>query len=97
MTIDQHKDKAELILDNTQTLYNCEQAIFKLYMLQGNAEDFHKRLASLAVRVTSKTNLLESSDPLMKDETFDRVAAHIYQYMLDEYYEEFVHWGNHVC
>lgn len=95
MTIEQHVQKAQLILGNTYPLYEREQAIYKVYMLTGRYDDFIRNLGDLAKNVVMETNLSETSDPHMHGGVFDKVQAQIYVYLIDEYHDEFVKW-NHV-
>lgn len=92
MTINDHKQKAQMILDNTRHLYDREQAIFKVYMLTGEHEKFTRQLIDLAQKVVMQTNLSETADPFMHGATFDRVQADVYAYMIDDYHTEFVRW-----
>lgn len=93
MTIDEHTQKAEMILDNERHLYERQQAIFKVYLLTGEHEDFTRQLIDLAQKVVIWTNISETADPFMKGAVFDKVQANIYAYMIDEYHTEFVRWN----
>ena len=87
-----HTDKAQLILDNTRSLYDRQQAIFKVYLLTGDYDKFTGQLIDLAKHVVMQTNLSESSDEFMHGEMFDKVQANIYAILIDEYHGEFVKW-----
>lgn len=93
MTLEQHFDKCTLILDNTRTLYDREQAIFKVYLLSGKIDTFYRQLADLAKHVVIQTNLNETADPFMRDRVFDLAVAHVFTYMLTDYHEEFIKWN----
>lgn len=93
MTLNDHKQKAQMILDNTRHLYDRQQAIFKVYMLTGDHDNFTRQLIDLAKHVVMQTNLSETADPMMLGATFDRVQADIYAYMIDDYHTEFVRFN----
>lgn len=93
MTNEQHFDKCTLILDNTSSLYDREQAIFKVYMLTGEVDNFYRQLVDLGKHVVSQTNLSETADPFMQGKVFDLAVAYVFTYMLDDYHEEFIKWN----
>lgn len=93
MSIEQHYEKCELILDNTRSLYDRQQAISRLYMKSGDDEKFDRQLISLARQVVNQTNLSESADPFMHGEVAQLAVAHIYGYMVRDYYDEFIKWN----
>ena len=93
MTTEEHTDKATMILDNTRSLYDRQQAIFKVYLLTGEDKGFYSNLIDLAKHVVMQTNLSETADPFMQSKVFDKVMANVYAYMIDDYHTEFVKWN----
>lgn len=87
MSVENHTDKAKLILDNTKGLYDREQAIFKVYFNSGNKAVYMRQLKELADSVISATNQSETADPVMHGATAEEVAKNIVEYMLGDYDE----------
>lgn len=87
MTIEDHTQKAQMILDNTRSLYDRQQAIYAVYFKRGIKGEFERLCREFAPDVVAKTNLIESADPHMEGEVFDAVAKNIEQYLLEGYIE----------